>query len=176
MQELCFEACSSQSILKGHPRYVDDDYAFDFKVDPKVKAAVIGPSGSTSLVIGTLQLEVAIDTMQCLYIWGYCPTQRWEMGLLLPPASHPSALKVCSAIRFARGVSVGLEVVAKPYFDSRSGWFCIGNKEPAANGLVIEFATNTVAVIVERQLISLWIKPENWNNLAMKMPDSYPNV
>jgi kynureninase len=57
-------------------------------------------------------------------------------------------------------------MLATPWFDPGSGWFCMGEKERALNAEAVEFATGCVAVVVGGRLASLWVKPDNWKELA----------
>lgn len=47
----------------------------------------------------------------------------------------------------------------KTYYDEENGWICIGNPQ-CENGVAVEFAQNTLAVIDNRELKAIWIKPE----------------
>jgi hypothetical protein len=167
MFEFSFENITASPMLAGRLVYAESDYAFNFELDPSDEARR-GTRGSTSFVIGTLQLEVALESMQCLYIWGYCPQQGWKLSPLSPPSAQQGSLKVHSDAPLTAGVSIGLDKImpSTPWFDPESGWFCIGNKEVDADSQAVEFANNCIAVIASGQLSSLWIHPENWKELA----------
>lgn len=168
MNALRFEVLSSPSSVSGRPRYVSEDYAFSFQMDVGEQEARQGKNGTTSFVVDTLQLEVAVDSSLCLYIWGYCPMGRWKQSSLSPPITHRGSLRASHDKPLVLGVAVGLEdmMPTTAWFDPDSGWFCMGNKEHPAGAEAVEFATGCFAVVVGGQLSSLWIKPENCKDVA----------
>lgn len=167
METLRFEILTSPLSVRGCLRYVREDYAFNFRMDVGEQER-FGKGSTTSFVVNTLQLEVAVDSSLCLYVWGYCPMGRWEQSLLSPPIGQTGSLRASHGKPLEHGVAVGLEQMmpATAWFDPDSGWFCIGNKESAAGVESVEFATGCLAVIVGGRLSSLWIKPENWKDMA----------
>jgi hypothetical protein len=169
MDALRFEILPGFSPVRGHPRYVKEDYAFDFQMDGGEKESRKGTQGTTSFVVDTLQLEVAVDSSLCLYIWGYCPTGRWKRSPLSPPMAQPGSLRAIHDAPLVPGVSVGLEemIPVTAWFDPASGWFCMGNNESPAGVQAVEFATGCLAVVLAvGRLSSLWVKPENWKEMA----------
>jgi hypothetical protein len=165
---LRFEVLSSPSYVSGCPRYVNEDYAFSFQMDPGEQAQRQGEHGTTSFVVDTLQLEVAVDTSLCLYIWGYCPMGRWERTTLMPPVARRGSLRAVHDKPLVPAVSIGLEqmIGTTAWFDPDSGWFCVGKKEIASDVQAVEFATGCVAVVADGRLSSLWVRPENWKEVA----------
>lgn len=169
---LHFEILSSPSYVCGRPRYVSEDYAFSFQMNPGEQERWQGKQGTTSFVVDTVQLEVAIDTSLCLYIWGYCPMGRWERTSLSPPGARRGSLRASHDKPLVPAVSIGLEhmIATTAWFDPDSGWFCMGNKEIASEVQAVEFATGCVAVIADGRLSSLWVRPENWKEVAGRFP------
>ena len=47
----------------------------------------------------------------------------------------------------------------KSYFDPNNGWVCIGELSTFEDKEVIEFARNTIVVLKDGEIISLWLKP-----------------
>lgn len=167
-----FECLSRPTELKGLPHYVLDDYAFDFQVADETEAtARKGKAGTTSLILGTLQMEVSIESNLCLYVWGYCPFMKWKALAVAPPSSQAGALQVAIDRAFTAGVSVGIEemISPTPHFNPNTGWFCMGNSETPDDSLVIEFATDTLAAVQAGRLLSLWVKPHNWGDVARRL-------
>jgi hypothetical protein len=163
-----FEALASPSPVRGQLRYVTGDHAFNFWMDPDEQGARRGNRGTTSFVINTLQLEVAIDTSLCLYAWGYCPVQSWKASSLSSPVPSRGSLRAYPAKPLVPGVSVGLESTTSTdaWFDPASGWFCMGDKDGASHWQAVEFATSCVGVVADGRLSSLWLRPGNWKELA----------
>src|SRR5690349_3160897 len=92
MSALRFQVLPGPYPVQGHPRYVREDYAFGFQMDGGEIESRKRTQGTTSFTVDTLQLEVAVDSSLCLYIWGYYPTGRWKQYHLSPPAAHPGSL------------------------------------------------------------------------------------
>jgi hypothetical protein len=166
MANVRFESLPTISPVAGEPRFVREDHAFEFRMVPLEKVRVKGPEGTTSLVVGTLQLEVAIYASRCLYVWGFCPIRSWHRADLSTPTANYASLRANCGSPLIPGVSIVLEgIPATPWFDPASGWFCMGEKESTPDSEAVEFATECVAVVVRGRLASLWIKPDNWKEL-----------
>jgi hypothetical protein len=171
MNTLCFEVLPSASSVNGHPRYVSEDYAFDFEMDLGEQEQRLGKQDRTSFVIDTLQLEVGVDTSLCLYIWGYCPMGKWGLSSLSPPTARRGLLRAIHDKPLVSAVSIGLEhmMPVNAWFDPESGWFCMGNREVPSGAQAVEFATGCLAVVVDGRLSSLWVRPENWKEVADRL-------
>jgi hypothetical protein len=163
--------------VSGRLRYVFGDYAFDFQMDVAEQEERCGTQRTTSFVVDTLQLEVAVDTSLCRFIWGYCPIGKWECCSLSPPTTHHGSLRASYQKPLVSGVSIGLEKMVPPtaWFDPESGWFCMGNKRDDAEAEAVEFATGCLAVVVSGRLSSLWMKPENYKDVAEMLVNQNPN-
>ena len=167
MIELHFAIQASPSPrCEGTSRYVIEDHAFDFSPRDAIKPRALG--AHTSLVVGTLQLEVDIESSTCLYLWGYCPRGLWTKSSLTAPTSRFGLLKVVTSARLQPGVSVGLEgtVESKLQFDPISGWFCMGRPNVGSECRSVEFASGCLAVVENEELRALWIRPVNFKELA----------
>lgn len=165
---LRFKALPAPSPVSGKAYYALDDSAFSFEMDYKQSEHRVGPQGSASFSIKTLQLEVDIDTSLCIYTWGYCPVGNWKYSLLAPPTAQAGSLQALSAGPMLRGVSVDIEWMVRPqaWFDPTCGWFCMGNKECVVDAIAVEFASGSLGVVADGRLQSLWIKPENCNAVS----------
>lgn len=165
-----FEILRSPSPVSGRPLYVSNDYAFNFQMDPVEWREHVGVQGTTSFLVGTLQLEVAVHSSLCLYIWGYCPMCGWERIRMSPPRPQHGSLRAIPDPDdpLIPGVSVELEdVMPTPWFDPTSGWFCMGNHNSPTGAQAVQFATGCVAVVsADGGLWSLWVRPENWKELG----------
>jgi hypothetical protein len=64
-------AKSERSALAGQLLYRANEYSFDFEFESKDEALFrAGDKGTTSLLVGTLQIEIGIETGAALYVWG----------------------------------------------------------------------------------------------------------
>ncbi len=171
MNQPRFEILLGSATVRGHAYYVVDDHAFNFRLDTNEQKDRKGVGGTTSFVVDTLQLEVAVDSSLCLYVWGYCPLGKWKQSSLTPPSASLGGLRVRYDKPLVPGVSIGLEdmVPTQARFDPCSGWFCMGDDRNVPNAQAIEFATGCIAVIgADGRLASIWVKPENWKEVASK--------
>ncbi|MFE5209808.1 hypothetical protein [Streptomyces sp. NPDC056600] len=95
--------------LEGVLAYTESEYGFSFSVrDGQALSVRLGSQGVTSVVIGTLQLEVDIESGEVLFAWGYLPNVRSVVADADPPRSVAGRVVVSSEERFEPGVSVGV--------------------------------------------------------------------
>ena len=170
MDKIEFEVLPGSSLRLGSPRYVPDDFAFVFQESlPGAPIESHGAEGTTSFLIGTLQLEVDIASSICLYPCGYCPSVTWRLTSLVAPPSRPGALRFSCDEPLTEGISVGLEdmIVVQFFFDPQTGWFCAGDNQISPDISAVEFATDCMAVVIDGRLVSLWIRPESGDELKL---------
>jgi hypothetical protein len=122
----------------------------------------------STLLIGTLEIEVNLDTNICVYVDGYHHYVTWQLSPLCGPERVPGILKVHTNEPLLCGHGYPIEDMVPDvrWFDPATGWCCVGNKERPTESQAVEFATGCVAVVKNRRLISLWLKPENWQEVA----------
>jgi hypothetical protein len=167
INDLSFEILNCHSCLIGRPFFNREDYSFNYLMDADQEEHY-GKKGTTSFAIDTLQLEFSIENMMCLYISGYCPVEMWKADCLSAPIARRGALhaKYTGILNPAIVICIDDMVPPDPWFDPHSGWFCMGRKEAQAGAAAVEFATGCLGVVIDKKLSSLWIKPENWRELA----------
>jgi len=149
--------------LDGRVLYRTDEYSFDFEPDSITDLDKrVGSEGRTSVVIGTLQIEIDVETGAALYVWGYHPYFRWRAGRLPTIASRPGTISVLTKEQLHEGVSVSLVHVNEwtTVYDPTTGWICVGASQVAQTIELVEFATKTVAGIEKGVLRSIWLRPE----------------
>lgn len=170
-----FQITSESYHLAGEPHYALADYAFAFDMSVAGQDGRKALGATTSLVIGTLQLEIEIETSHCIYLWGYCPAVGWRRSPLPSHDLVPRAggLKVTCETPLVPGVSIGIEemVPSLVWFDPATGWVCVGRPESDATSQAVEFASDTIAVVSEARLRSVWVRPRNWKDLVNSIPD-----
>ena len=64
------------------------------------------------------------------------------------------------SIKYQEGTGIQYASDWQTYFNGKTGWVCIGNPDCNSKSKGVEFAKNTVAVIDNEQLSSIWIKPQ----------------
>jgi len=163
--------------LRGRPRYVIEDFAFDFlAADVLQEKHRKGGAGTSSLVAGTLQVEVSVDQGVILFVWGYCPYLSWRSLSISPPSCKEGILRIIRPAPLVAGVSLGIDSTVSPaaYFDPLSGWLRLGAAEMAGNATAVEFATDSIAAMKGGQLVSIWVRPENWRDVASRVRERPP--
>lgn len=150
------------SALKGVLIYRASEYSFDF--EPASNIDVIkraGEEGTTSISIGTLQIEVGVETQVILFVWGLHSYNLWQEKSLPSIEFETGCVKVSLDEKPIAGVSLELAKVGQwiTVRDPYTGWICVSlNSEDQATEYV-EFAACTVAGIKEGHLVSLWLNP-----------------
>lgn len=114
-----------------------------------------------SILISYLNIQFSSENMNAKYVWGFIPKQSWLDMKLQTPNYSSGELKIISDCM--PGVSYRLDDFNNmwdTYYDSTSRWLCVGDYNLIDTDLAVEFATNTVAILQENKLKSLWLKPE----------------
>jgi len=163
-----FEIDSEPYSVVGEPYYASGDYALAFDEKGSRLDGLKSVGATTSFVIDTIQIEVEIETSLCVYVWGYCPIGSWRRTSLPSLISTPGTLRGTCNDPLQLGVSIGIEamVSATVWFDSSTGWVCVGRPEPDTGSQTVEFAPHTLAVVNEYRLQSVWVQPRNWKSLV----------
>jgi len=149
--------------LAGQLVYREYEYSFDFKAEEQselVRRA--GASGTTSLLIGTLQIEIGIETHVALFVWGlHSHKDQWVRGCLSPVSLRPGSVKVLFDQQPIAGVSQTLVETAqvRTTYDPDSGWLCISLGNDVIADVYVEFAEDTVAGLLNEKLVELWLRP-----------------
>lgn len=161
-----FTVLPGESSLQGELLYRTHEYSFEFvpasREDVRKRA---GASGTTSLCIGTLQLEVGIQTGGVLFVWGYHPRNTWKEDKLDPPAFINGALRLegpnSSSLQPGVTVDIGGNAAWTTACDLRSGWVHVRQANGASKAVrLVEFATSCVAELLDKQLVGLWLHPQ----------------
>ncbi len=116
---------------------------------------------ATSLSLGTIQLEVDIESRLVLQVWGYHPREAWIPGLVQAPEAVRGGLRVHESTKLARGVSVPITCDTSwvTTFDPASGWLSIHCDDVEPPRTVVEFAESTLAGLSLTRLVALWLRP-----------------
>ena len=146
-----FRPSKNLQIIEGKLIYTKYDYSFDFL--PNVSA-------DYSILIGYINLTFNSETKLARQIWGYEPYTVWKSRKLTPPNSIKTGLVIEDDIESGDARRIIEAGELKSYFDSSNGWICIGDTFIDIDEDVIEFATNTIVVLKNKKIKSLWLKPE----------------
>lgn len=154
--------------VEGKPVYILRDWSFYYDM----KACYVPTVDLAVLTSGTIQLSINVDTWVCVFVDGYHHWGLWELVSLSVPHWTPGVLKVHIAEELAKyffpgcGYSMEDMVPPKSWFDPTTGWWCIGTKEQPEGSVAIEFAQGCGAVVKDELLVSLWLKIDNWREVA----------
>lgn len=148
------------SPLEGVLTYDESEYGFSFSAQSGESLSErLGSKGVASVLIGTLQLEVDIESREVLFAWGYFPNVRGVVAELIAPQFNPGRVFISSDHSFEPGVS--FEVPGDRWrvsYDPSSGWVAIRlNNAVGAN--FVQIASGTVLGVDNGDLVSVWLNP-----------------
>lgn len=146
--------------LNGSLVYDDSEYSFRYEADLPELRGRVGGGGVTSITVGTLQVEVDVDSGQALFVWGLHPRAQWTEARLAPPRAQPGLVFFESASPFHEGVSIseaGVGVWSTQY-DSETGWVRVA-PDLRPDEAQIMIADGVVVGVLGDELHSLWLRP-----------------
>lgn len=146
-----FKVNNTAKIHLGSLIYYKEENSFNF---------VPSRNADISLLVGYLHIGVDSETMTFQQIWGFQPYEGWIKKALNIPNFIEGELMVEGNIQPGMTYRIDGSEKWAAKFDSQTGWVCIGENEIAKNDSFIKFADNTVAVINNDKLKSLWLKPQ----------------
>ena len=147
-------------VLSGLLIYDDSEYSFRYEADLSELRDRLGDGGVTSVTIGTLQIEVDVDSGQALFVWGLHPKAQWAEARLAPPRTQPGIVSFESEKPFSEGVSISAARVGvwNTQYDSKTGWVRVA-PDPAPDESQIMIADGVVIGVLREELHSLWLRP-----------------
>ncbi|MGW0606262.1 hypothetical protein [Streptomyces sp. NPDC002640] len=146
--------------LEGVLVYTESEYGFSFRArDGEALGARLGSQGVTSVVIGTLQLEVDIESGEVLFAWGYLPNVRSVVAETEPPRAVAGRVLVSPEERFDHGISVRVPGDDwRVTHDPSSGTVAVRlNGDSGAT--FVRIADGTVLGLDGGHLVSVWLTP-----------------
>jgi hypothetical protein len=147
--------------LNGVLRFIENEHAFGFDVaEPVDLAERAGPSGVTSLAVGTLQVEVGVATGLVLFVWGLHPRTHWKVEPVGAPRTRLGAVRVADA-KLRRGISLQVAEVGAwmTSFDPETEWVRVAEPGRDARETVTVVATDTGLGVHDGSLTSIWLRP-----------------
>ena len=129
--------------------YREDEFSFD--MEPWVYGL------DFEIAVNTLTLTVVDGKI--IQLNGFCGLNRKMKTNYNVPQNQKGELRVLHPETYwdrAGCYGVNNEDWAV-YVNVQTGWVCIGN--PEKKGSAVEFINNCVAVIDDKELVSLWLKP-----------------
>lgn len=141
--EICF---------KGQAQYIKQESSFLYHPWNDVNFAIIIGNGYNSL-------DVNLQNNLVMQVTGLNPSYNWIKKDIIAPFSRPGILKAFFHDTYCPGTGIQYATDWKTYFNEKTGWVCIGNPNHINKWASVEFAANTIAVIANGQIESIWIKP-----------------
>ncbi len=140
-------------VFNGQAQYLKDEHSFFYDPWNDVNFSVLIAQGYNSL-------DMKLETGRVLQVTGINPDYNWVEKELVTPAFQRGTLTVLFDEKHQKGSGVQYVNDWQTYFDRRTGWVCIGDPHCSSEKRCVEFAENSVAVIDDGQLSSIWIKPQ----------------
>jgi hypothetical protein len=148
------------TTLDGRLEYRDADHAFDFTPsDAADLTERTGDRGTSSVALMTLQLELNVSSGAALYVWGYCPREKWVNKRLPTPSLYPASARVVTASPREPGVAIRFPDAEhwSCSHDIESGWVYCGEDPPITSAAAI--ATGVGLAVTDGLLRGVWLKP-----------------
>jgi len=149
---LAFRVLKSDACYVGAPKYDLEEEGFVFE-----------PWGdaSFSVMLGAayVSLDIAAENGIAYYVSGCSPKRLWISQRLSTPDSTKGQLQVTSDTAFQRGTATDYRQGWQTFFDTSTGWICMGDRNEKKDCEVVEFGTNTLAVVKNGELKAVWVKP-----------------
>ncbi|MCL4872324.1 MAG: hypothetical protein KJ063_25465 [Anaerolineae bacterium] len=161
------------SILHGKQIYRRNEYSFDFLPDNHDELKeLIGAMGTTSLSIGTLQIEISIENRKLLYVWGYHPYFNWKTASILEPEAFLGSVTLSPKHKLEPGVSLAVAEDEKwqTFHDANSGCIVVTRYEDFLTGTCIKIADDCTIELKGNSLFSLVLHVEMVDKVASPLP------
>jgi len=149
--------------LEGDLIYVEHEHSVDFIPVSESELIERSPTrGGTSILLGTLQIEVDIPSATLLYPWGQFPRGHWKKARIEPTGFGEGGIRIANTEDLELKPAVSLEVwpedECSTLFDPTTGWLCVTTKK--FEGLkLVEFARGAVIGLDGNEMNALWLKP-----------------
>lgn len=146
--------------LNGLLVYDDAEYSFRYEADLSELRDRVGGGGVASLTVGTLQVEVDVDSGQALFVWGLHPKAQWAEARLTPPHSQPGIVCFESSTPFSESASISVARVGawNTQYDSNTGWVRVA-PDLAPDEAQVMIADGVVIGVLGEEFHSLWLQP-----------------
>ena len=145
-----FRIVADDEINKGEVIYLNEESSFDF-----------APSSNSDIIILFAYLNLGIDsnTMVAQQVWGFSPKESWKQKSINVPNYIKGKIKLVGEYEPGLSWRIDKDRMWQSYFDSTTGWYCIGEYDLEEEYKCIEFSTNTIAVIKNGLLQAILLKP-----------------
>ena len=143
------------------PEWNEFDFQLVYRQSEHSFQAIPKPNGGiTSILVNDLQLEVD-DQGTVLYAWGLFPhAEKCDPTTSVPPTARRLRLRFIPDEHWVPGVSSRLNKTPWSMFANKSeGWVGVGDPNVPYEAQAVEFAPNSIAVLVDNSIVAVWLKP-----------------
>ena len=140
-------------VFNGQAQYLKDESSFFYDPWNDVNFSILIEQGYNSL-------DINLETGRVLQVTGINPNYNWIEKELVTPVFKRGILTVSFDEKRQEGTGIQYTNDWQTYFNYKTGWVCIGNPDCNSESKSVEFAQNSVAVIDDGQLSSIWIRPQ----------------
>ena len=140
-------------VFNGQAQYLKDESSFFYDPWNAVNFSILIEQGYNSL-------DINLETGRVLQVTGINPNYNWIEKELVTPVFKRGILTVSFDEKRQEGTGIQYANDWQTYFNYKTGWVCIGNPDCNSESKSVEFAQNSVAVIDDGQLSSIWIRPQ----------------
>lgn len=159
MQTFSFQ--ENQFVLQGQQIYRKNEYSFDFLLDnDSMLKEHAGKMGTTSLSIGTLQIEIAIENKALLYVWGFHPYFNWQSKQIPEVETILGTVILTSDCELQQGVALSIsdgqnwqtfhDASSEQIVITKSDEFLTGTNIRINNCCIVELREGSIFSIVLR--------------------------
>lgn len=149
--------------LKGSLVYRQEEHSFDFLLTSNSDiASRLGESGTTSIALGTLQIEIDVQSRQLLFVWGYYPLLKANrVKSIIRPEIVKGGIYLDTGESLTAGASISLAETSDlvTVIDDETGWIQV-ERSSMKGDVFIEFASGCVAGLRRAELVSLLLMPQ----------------
>ena len=115
-----------------------------------------------SIGIGFAGLEVDPTSKTVINVKGLLPRSIWLKKKLKTPNSQKGILKINTiGVELRNKTYIQVNKQEDTYYDSKTGWICIGERKTYSFDECVEFLDNAIIVLRDQKIVSLWLKVGN---------------
>ena len=152
LKNLSFKFVHKDDILSGKAQYIKNENSFFYEPWNDVNFSILIRNGYNSL-------DVNLQTKKALQLTGLNPQMNWIRKNLIVPKAQPGNLFILPDQNYQTGTGIQYATNWQTYFNPDTGWICIGNPNDFCEDSAVLFANNTIAMIENNNINSIWIKP-----------------
>jgi hypothetical protein len=146
---ILLEAGYEDNMIRGHIIHNKENKSFD--TIPKLNTDII-------LVVSYVNIGFDSETLIANQVWGFSPKESWIVKEIEEPMNSKNAVLKLKEELEPGSWRLDRETQWRTYYNSKTGWLCIGDPEITMNDDCINFLQNAVSTLNQKgELKALWI-------------------